>query len=162
MKQLSIFLCITFMACHTPGPTTVSNSSNETATTKPSKVNSDIKVIEFRTGSRGYNKQITFTKDSVHLVVNSMRDDDPSRNSTTALTVDEWNKIIASVGGVDVHQLDKLKSPTMKRAVDAADGSTIEVTTDKESSHSFDGLNPDEHLKKLLDVILEIEKDRKK
>ena len=161
MKQLSILVCMTFMACHTPAPTTtVSNGTNETA--KVEKVNSDVKSIEFRTGSRGYNRQLLFTKDSVKLVINSMRDEDPSRNITTALKAEEWNKLIASLEGVDVHQLDKLQSPTMKRAVDAADGSTLYVTTDKQSSHSFDNLDPDQHLKKLLDTILEIEKDRKK
>jgi len=161
MKQLSILFCIPFMACHTPAPTTTVNSgTSETA--KAEKVNSEIKSIEFRTGSRGYNRQILFTKDSVKLVINSMRDEDPSRNTTTALKTEEWNKLISSLQGVDVHQLNKLKSPTMNRAVDAADGSTIAVTTDKESSHSFDNLDPDQQLKKLLEVVLEIEKDRKK
>lgn len=160
MKQLSILVCIAFMACHTSAPTTV--NSNTTEPVKSEKVNSDIKEIEFRTGSRAYNKKILFSKDSVNLIINSWRDDDPSRNITTALKAEEWNKLIASLEGVDVRQLDILKSPTMKRAVDAADGSTISITTDKESSHSFDALDPDVHLKKLLDVILEIEKDRKK
>jgi hypothetical protein len=160
MKQLSILFCIPFMACHTPAPTTVNSGTNETA--KVEKVNSDIKSIEFRTGSRGYNRQILFTKDSVKLVINSMRDEDPSRNTTTALKSEEWNKLIAALEGVDVHQLDKLKSPTMQRAVDAADGSTLTVTTNKESSHNFDNLDPDQHLKKVLEVVLEIEKDRKK
>src|SRR3954462_14209426 len=160
MNQLSIILCITLMACHTPAPTTVSSSTTET--TKSEKVSSDIKQIEFRTGSRGYNKRITLTTDSVTLIVNSSRDDDPSRNSKTVLKAEEWNKLIASLEGVDIRQLDKLKSPTMKRAVDAADGSTLTIISDKESSHSFDGLDPDAQLKKLLDVILEIVKDRSK
>lgn len=149
------------MACHTPAPTTtVNRGTNEIS--KVEKVNSDIKSIEFRTGSRGYNRQIYFTRDSVKLVINSMRDEDRSRNTTTALKADEWNKLISSLDGVNVQELGKLKSPTMKRAVDAADGSTLSVTTTKESSHSFDNLDPDPHLKKLLEVVLEIEKDRKK
>ena len=158
MKQLSIFLFIVLSACHTPAPTTA-NSSNETTASK--KTNSDVKQIEFRTGSRAYHKQFTFTKDSAILIVNSSLDHTASLDSKTALKAEEWNKLISSLQGVDVHQLEQLASPTMKRAVDAADGSTLTVTSTKESSHSFDNLEPNEQLKKLLDVILEIEKSRK-
>ncbi|HET6227413.1 MAG TPA: hypothetical protein VFF27_14110 [Bacteroidia bacterium] len=162
MKQLSIFLIIVLSACHAPTPTTTATASNTDEAGKPAKVNSDINKIEFRTGSRAYHKRILLTKDSVLLTVNSSLDDIQPNDSKTVLTAEEWNKVINSLQGVDVHQLEKLKSPTMKRAVDAADGSTITITTDKESSHSFDNLDPNAELKKLLDVLSEIEKSRNK
>lgn len=156
MKQLSIFLFIVISACHAPAPTT--SSSTEDSSRK--KETSDIKEIEFKTGSRGLNKRITFTKDSVILIVNSSFEDIPSKNSRTAIAATEWTKLVNSLQGVDIHQLNKLTSPTMKRAVDAADHSSLAVISDKESIHSFDNYDPHEQLKKLLSIIQEIEKSR--
>jgi hypothetical protein len=160
MKQLSIFLIIVLSACHAPAPTTTATATNTEETSKATKVSSDVNKIEFRTGSRAFHKRIVLTKDSVIVMVNSSLDNIQSNDSKTLIQTEEWNKLINSLQGVDIRQLEKLKSPTMKRAVDAADGSTLTVVTEKESNHSFDDLEPNEQLKKLLDIVLEIEKSR--
>lgn len=159
MKQLSIFLFVLASACHTPAPTssatTNSASNGTTAVTTPQKVT-------FHTGSRGYQRAVVLTKDSVLVTINSSFEDRPSKNIRTAITAAEWNNVTGSLKSVNISGLNALESPTMKRAVDAADHSSIAVTTDKEYVHSFDNTDPHEQLKKLMAVILEIEASRLK
>jgi hypothetical protein len=160
MKNISIFLMILISACHTPAPKTATNtnSGSSETTTKTAA----IKEVVFHTGSRGYQKKISLTKDSVLLVINSSFEARPSKNIKTGISTSEWNKVTASLNGVDITGLKELPSPTMKRAVDAADHSSIAVTTDQEYIHSFDNTDPHEQLKKLMEVILEIEASRNK
>ena len=159
MKNLSIFLLIFSSACHTPAPT----SATKADSTTPAAVNANaVKTIIFNTGSRGYQKNILFTTDSVILVINSTFEDNPSKNIRTRISATEWDKLNASLNGVDIPKIGELKSPTMKRAVDAGNHSAITITTDADYNHGFDDYNPNEQLKKLMDVIQEIEKDRNK
>lgn len=158
MKNFSIFLFILTSACHAP----TANSASRMNTTEKNSNSNTIQKISFSTGSRGYQKKLSFTKDSVILIINSSFEDKPSKNSRTAITNAEWTKLNNSLNGVDIAKLEELESPTMKRAVDAANHSTIMIFTDKEHNHAFDDYNPNEQLKKLLDVIQEIEKDRSK
>lgn len=158
MKNLSIFLLILSSACHTPAPT----SATKTDAVNGATNSVTVQKIGFNTGSRGYQKDISFTKDSVILVINSSFEDKPSRNIRTKITSAEWDKLNTSLSGVDISGIHDLKSPTMKRAVDAGNHSSIAITTDKEYTHSFDDYDPNEQLKKLMDVIQEIEKSRSK
>ncbi len=159
MKQLTIFLSILLFACHTPAST---SSTSTVEATKAPATETSIKKIAFRTGSRGYQEAVTLTKDSVIIVINSSFEQRPSKNLKSKLTADEWNKINSSLAGVDIKNLNELKSPTMGRASDAANHSSIEITTDNEYTHSFDNTNPNEQLQKLMTVITEIENSRMK
>lgn len=156
MKQLSIFLLILVSACHTPAPNTATTTDKPTAQT----TNASIKKIVFHTGSRGYQKEIALSKDSAIVKINSSFEDRPSRNVRTKISDAEWNSVTSALNGVSITGLNELPSPTMKRAVDAADHSSIAVTTDKEYMHSFDNTDPHEQLKKLMTLILEIENRR--
>ena len=158
MKNISILLLILASACHTSAPTTSTKTDSTAGTKNPASV----QKINFNTSSRGYQKNILFTKDSVVLVVNSSFPDNPSKDIRTRISATEWDKLTASLTGVEISKINDLTSPTMKRAVDGANHSAIMILTDKEYSHSFDDYNPNEQLKKLMDVIQEIEKGRNK
>jgi hypothetical protein len=158
MKQLTIFLPLLLLACHTPAPSNA--SATRTEATKSTTTESPIKKIIFNTGSRGYQKAITLSKDSVLIVINSSFSEHPSKNLSSKITTTEWNKLTNSLNGVEIKNLNELKSPTMGRAVDAANHSSIAVTTDNEYVHSFDNTNPNEQLQKLMAVITEIENSR--
>lgn len=158
MKNLSIFLIIFSSACHTPAPT----SATKADSTTPAANTSVVKKIIFNTSSRGYQKNILFTRDSVILVINSSFEDNPSKNIRTRISAPEWDKLNASLHDVDITKIGELKSPTMKRAVDAGNHSAITITADADYNHGFDDYNPNEQLKKLMDVIQEIERDRNK
>lgn len=157
MKQLMIFLSILLFACHTPAPTAATTKSEDT---KTNTTETPIKKIVFNTGSRGYQKAITLTKDSAVIIVNSSFAEQPSKNIRSKITAAEWDKLTTSLNGVDIKNLKELKSPTMGRAVDAANHSSLAVTTDGEYIHSFDNINPNEQLQKLMAVIMEIENSK--
>jgi hypothetical protein len=158
MKQLTIFLSILLFACHTPAAT----SASTTKTGEPKSITTEtpIKKIVFNTGSRGYQKEISFSKDSVILVINSSFPEQPSKNLRSKITTAEWDKLIHSLDGVIITNLKELKSPSMGRATDAANHSSISITTDNEYVHNFDNTNPNEQLQKLMTVITEIEKSK--
>jgi hypothetical protein len=157
MKQLTIFLSLLLFACHTPAPTSATARTDEA---KSTTTETPIKKIVFNTGSRGYQKEITLSKDSTIIVINSSFPEQPSKNLRSKITAAEWNKAISSLNGVEIKKLSELKSPTMGRATDAANHSSIAITTDSEYVHSFDNTNPNEQLQKLMDVITEIEKSK--
>lgn len=159
MKQLSIFLFILASACHTPAPTTATSTDKPSSSTT---TNTTVKKVVFHTGSRGYQKEIALTKDSALIIINSSFAERPSKNIKSKISAAEWDNVTASLHGVNIKGLNELPSPTMKRAVDAADHSSIAVTTDTEYMHSFDNTDPNEQLKKLMSLILEIENSRSK
>jgi hypothetical protein len=156
MKQLSIFLWMIASACHTPAPTSATNANTSTTTTTSTTTN-PIKKVVFNTGSRGYQREVKLTKDSVLITINSSFEDRPSKNIKKGIAAADWNQITTALNGVDVTQMRQLESPTMKRAVDAADHSNIAIVTDNEYIHSFDNTDPHAQLKKLMAVILELE-----
>jgi hypothetical protein len=157
MKQLTFFLSLLLFACHTPAPT---SSTAKTEDTKSAATESPVKKIAFNTGSRGYQKAITLTKDSAIIIVNSSFPEHPSKNIRGKISSAEWNKLTATLTGVDIKNIKDLKSPTMGRAVDAANHSSIAVTTDNEYIHTFDDTNPNEQLQKLMAAITEIENSK--
>src|SRR3569832_1904988 len=114
MKKISIFLCMLAFACHTPAP------SSSTKVDPGNKSDSDIKKLAFNTGSRGYQKEIKLTQDSVILNINSAFEERPSRTIHTSISSDEWKSIVNSLDQKNNQQKPKLPSPSMKRAVDAA------------------------------------------
>src|SRR3569832_1338725 len=118
MKKISIFLCMLSFACHTPAP------SSTTKVDPGNKSDSDIKKLAFNTGSRGYQKEIKLTQDSVILNINSAFEERPSRTIHTSISSDEWKSIVNSLDHVNIRQLPELPSFSMKRAVDAADHSS--------------------------------------
>ncbi|HEY9008136.1 hypothetical protein [Ohtaekwangia sp.] len=112
--------------------------------------------INYTTLTRGYQKQITLSHDSVVLHVEGREENKDVKRS---LTPDEWNLLIKSLKNVKLEDIPNLPSPSMKRAYDGARHSTITLTTPdhKTFSHAFD--NEDAHAKllPLMQAILKIE-----
>ncbi len=157
MKTLGILFLVIAGACHAP-----STSTTKTDGERSNNSSSDVKKVVFSTGTRGYQETVDLTKDSVIITINSSFEERPSKNIRTKITSTEWEQVNNALTGIDTGKLGELKSPTMKRAVDAASHSAIIVTTDNEYSHSFDDTDPHEQLKKLMDVILKIQAVRNK
>jgi hypothetical protein len=157
MKQLTIFFSILLFACHAPAPTSATTRTDEPKSTTTA---TPIKKIVFNTGSRGYQKEIALSKDSITIVINSSFPEQPSKNLRSKITAAEWDKAISSLNGVDIKNIKDLPSPSMDRAVDAANHSSIAITTDNEYVHNFDNTSPNEQLQKLMTVITEIEKSK--
>jgi hypothetical protein len=119
------------------------------------KQNSDhIKCIEFSSVTRGYQELITITSDSLKFSCKQAGQQKIARAS--ALKKSDWDELLNALNKVTLSEIPALKSPTMKRASDAARHSTITITTDSNQTfvHSFDDENPHEKLKALMRVIL--------
>jgi hypothetical protein len=115
----------------------------------------DITQIGFSTSTRGYSKQVTI--DASHLEVK----EEGSRtgkdvNQSRKLTKKEWTQLCKQLKTVSLDEIADLKSPTMKRASDAAMLSTITITrkNGKTVSHDFDNENPHEKLQGLMNEII--------
>ncbi|MEO6903327.1 MAG: hypothetical protein ABI315_09245 [Bacteroidia bacterium] len=124
------------------------------------QTNSDVKKIEFKSSTRGFQKHITFTKDSIFIKVNSATDSSLTRNYAAKFSAPEWAELTKTIKDVDVSKLYSLAGPTNKRAVDAALASTIIITDKSGMDHTtpdFDDYNPNAELRKLLDAIQQLE-----
>jgi hypothetical protein len=121
----------------------------------------DIVKIEFTSLTRGYNKQIIVTKDSVITVATGRGSEE--QNKKVKLSSKEWERVVAAVQGITLSEVPDLKSPTEKRMYDGARHSTITISTSTGMavSHSFDDEMPHEKLQKLMKEITKLEKSVK-
>jgi hypothetical protein len=127
------------------------------------QTNSDIQKIEFTSSTRGFQKQLIFTKDSIFIKINSAMDPSLSRNYAAKFSAPEWANLTSTLKEVDLSKLYSLAGPTNKRAVDAALSSTIKITDKsgmQNTSPDFDDYNPNAKLRKLLDAIQQIENEK--
>ncbi len=147
MKNLLILFILA--SCHTTAP------SSTTPSTTPT-----VSKIVFNTGTRGYQRETTLTKDSAIIIINSTMEPSAKTNWRTKLTAAEWERLMGSLKAVNISQLNELKSPTTDRATDGAYQSSIQITTDNAYMHSFDDNKPNQQLQQLMDVIDAIEKSR--
>lgn len=117
----------------------------------------NITKIEYTTLTRGYQKHIVISTDSVTTSVEGRQEDHQSKR---ALSKQEWNAVIGALKSVKIAEIPSLPSPTMKRAYDGALHSTLTLTTkdQNEFAHSFDNENPHSELLPLMKAIATIEK----
>lgn len=140
MKSLLYFICITFFAspaqCQSTG---------------------EVKKFEFTTLTRGYQKQVFITADSLIEIVDGRQED--NKIVKRKLEPAEWNELISGLESLKLESIPSLQSPTSRRAFDGARHSTITITTQdgKEWQHGFDDENPHPDLKAIMEVILRIE-----
>jgi hypothetical protein len=112
----------------------------------------EVKQVVFTSLTRGYQKQILITPDSVKLNISGREVQSFHRK----LRSGEWNTLLHCVRKTGMNTLPQLESPTMKRAHDGALHSSITIITDQEWTHSFDDENPNEKLVPLMKLIKKI------
>ena len=144
------------MACHSPKPAATAPQASHTAASQPDN-NGLIREIRFESSTRGYQKKVVFTPDSLFIVIQSMTVPDPKIKQQ--LSPGQWQQLTASLSGMELGEISKLESPTHGRETDAAKLSTITVYTDNKTyAHMFDDTNPNVKLQPLMTVISTLEK----
>ena len=116
---------------------------------------SNIKKIEYTTLTRGYQKHVVISADSVTSSVEGRGEDQQHKR---VLTKEEWNTVIGALKNVKLSEIPSLPSPTMKRAYDGALHSTLTLTTKDqiELTHSFDDENPHPQVVPLMKAVAAI------
>jgi len=116
-----------------------------------------ISRIEFNSVTRGFQKNVIITADSV---VESVDGRQQSQNKLVKRKNDptDWSNLLKTLSDVDIAQLSKLEPPSRRSAFDGARQSTIKITDTNGNnySHTFDDENPNDRLKPLMDEILHV------
>lgn len=121
---------------------------------------SSVQKIEFSSASRGYQKQIFISSDSVVTIINGR--EESNKVTKRRLTSDEWQSLIKTLEDVSLNEIPQLPSPTSRRAFDGARHSTISIQTSDGNAwqHSFDDETPHLKLQSLMKAIKKIEGER--
>lgn len=118
--------------------------------------------VEFTSLTRGYQKQIFISRDSVVETINGL--EAGNKSITRKLAGGEWKSLAEAIGDISLEEIPDLPSPTSRRAFDGARHSTIVISTraGKSYTHAFDDEDPHEKLQPLMTTISKIvEKERK-
>jgi len=107
-----------------------------------------IKKIEITEQSRGTNKTITFTQDSVLTTSNGIQ------TKSTMLSKD-WNDILKQINTIDLSKIESFEAPTNERFSDKASACTIIIYSEgfTFSSKSFDKGFPPKELENLYMLL---------
>lgn len=119
----------------------------------------DIQKVEFNTLSRGgHYEQIVITEDKLRFQKEKRRSKEEKQTYSRKLKEVEWKQLIQNMEHLNLHEIPKLKSPSMKRAYDGALHSEIIITTldNQQYIHRFDDEDPNKLLKPLLQFILKL------
>lgn len=128
-------------------------SSIASCQSKPGqKSASIIKSIEFVSNTRGYQKQVFISPDSVIEFTEKLN---KGQRISKPNTEQQWIELISTIDAVPLQGIDKLPSPTSRRAFDGAKHSSLIITTNdsKSHTHTFDDENPHEQLLPLMKAI---------
>lgn len=122
---------------------------------KPAVKNHDdliITKIEFSTGTRGYQKNVFISADSVIEVTEGRESKQPVKKK---IEQNEWTGLIGIASELSLSEIEKLPSPTSRRAFDGAKHSSIVITTKdgKSYTHAFDDEQPHKKLQPLMKAI---------
>jgi hypothetical protein len=116
----------------------------------------DVERVEFTSATRGYQKTMRVSPDSVVTTINNR-----GENSITKrrLTGEEWGEVINSIQTLGQKDIGQLPAPTSERARDAAKHSSITITTadGQKRTHTFDDDMPHEKLMPLLNALNKID-----
>lgn len=155
-----LLLLIAVTACHSP-QAAASGTASTASAAAPSQNNGDpIQEIRFESATRGYQKKVVFTPDSIFIVIQSVTIPNPKLKQ--ALSPKEWKQLTGSLKGLSLDEISNLESPTNNRQTDAAKGSIISIYTsdNKQYQHQFDDTNPNAKLQPLMNMISSIENSR--
>lgn len=110
---------------------------------------------EYKSTTMLGSRTLTITKDSV---ISSYSGRIESNRQARKTTAQEWEALKTSANGIKLEEIRDLKSPTNRRATDAAPFGKVMLTTADSTyrSASFDGYESHEMLKPLMEVIKEI------
>ena len=120
---------------------------------------SDIQKIEFSTLSRGgHFEQIVITKDTLRFQKEKRRSTEETQTYSRILKEVEWKQLIQNTENLNLEEIPKLKSPSMKRAFDGARHSSIILKTidNQQYIHRFDDENPHQLLNPLLQSLIKL------
>jgi hypothetical protein len=113
--------------------------------------------IEFNSLTRGFQKNVIVTPDSV---VESVDGRQQSQNKLRKRKNDTagWQALLKSLTEVDLQKISKLEPPSRRSAFDGARQSTLKIVDSHGNSysHTFDDENPNDALKPLMDEILRL------
>jgi hypothetical protein len=117
----------------------------------------NISKVEFTTATRGYQKEVFISRDSVIEIVDGRREENTIRKR--ALVESDWKLLEDALKNLKLESIPTLQSPTSRRTFDAARYSRIRITTRdaKQYEHAFDDEAPHADLKPLMDAILRIQ-----
>lgn len=117
---------------------------------------SDVNRIRFTSVTRGYQKEVNITKDSVHTLIQGR---DGNQSYSRHLAKGEWDTLVGHLKKIELKDIPGLKSPTDRRAYDGARISSLEVHTGAGETiiHSFDNEEPNAALAPLMQDVLKTE-----
>ena len=113
--------------------------------------------IEFTTLTRGYQKQVFFSADSLIKIIDGRQND--HKVVKRKLDAGKWEALVKCVSDVSLSEIPQLQSPTFRRSFDGARHSSIVITTrdGKTYTHGFDDESPHKKLQPLMDLIKKAE-----
>ena len=113
----------------------------------------DFKSVSFESMTRGGNRLIQVTADSVVLVKERQK-------RTFKTDKGDWQKIVKVLGSIKLNEIEKYPAPTSKRSYDGAWHSTLQVLDSNDklySSNSFDDEVAPKELSPLMKGLKDIE-----
>lgn len=146
MKTNTLFLlicCIINIKC-----TSQHNTEEQKNNSVINKKYSQIEKVELREQTRGTNRLITFTKESIIMYLNG----DHTKSEISAA---DWENISKEADLLDLSKISTYKSTTTKRFHDGAMASVIMITANGKtfSSTGFDAGIPPKELEGLYNVL---------
>lgn len=120
----------------------------------------NIARIEFNAGSRTFREQVIATPDSVWIIKEDFQSDSKPVVIKRENNKKDWKALVSTLKNVSLPEIDKLESPSMKRAYDAASHGSLIITTTGEKSytHGFDDEDPHEKLRPLMERMAGLRK----
>jgi hypothetical protein len=114
-----------------------------------------ITKIQFSSLTRGYQKEVFISADSLTTLIN---DRGQEKISKRKLAAGEWEELVTTISKIDPTGITELPSPTSRRAFDGARHSTITIIAREAGpwTHSFDDELPHEKLQPLMDVLRKV------
>ena len=114
-----------------------------------------VRKIQFESFTRGYQKKVEITRDSIQVEESGTRSGSVQR----AISKAEWEQLMATLEGVKPKELPQLGAGGKERARDAALHSTLTLITESGSytTPTFDNYRAHPALAPLMEVIRQIE-----
>lgn len=116
-----------------------------------------ITKIEFTTLTRGYQKQVFFSADSLIKIIDGRQNE--HKVVKRKMDSEKWQELVKAASAVSLVEIPQLQSPTFRRSFDGARHSSIVITTrdGKTYTHGFDDEHPHKKLQPLMDLIKKAE-----
>lgn len=123
------------------------------------KLDLETTVIEYVANTRGFYQKITIQNQIILVFKNRQENEKPVQIKISDF---HWKKLIADFQEVDLEALPNLQAPSEKRFYDGAAIANLKITYKDKiyESKSFDHGNPPTEIKKLVDQINALVKEK--